>query len=385
MELRAEHRQLQLEASDFRREAQSEMDIISRQESRGDQAGDRLRGELEVHQDELRAARTRLQNVSATSVLEDEPENSLRKWRRECVDMTEAGSEFDSSRMACEELAERLGRRIDGLQAEVARAKLSGKALRIEHMAKMTPAEISKLHGEVKVLSAKVAVTAGEVDEEARHLWLMDEKELPRLRQHEAERRRLQNMLAQAQWDRDSLQRDYNRIITGLREQQQAQGANERELRSHLAATRTEGEEMVATMRAADLRLQETRQDCWETECFVRHLTEQVESLEEERRKLRISFSVSRPGSGQPGRLADLSPAAQDASIAWMRQDNDRLVNEVRAAGTRDEEEARVVGDECMEAELRLVRAEERNVELRSETAALAPLLQKTSAHADDT
>jgi len=316
--------------------------------------------------------------LSTSNFLEDDPEEVLRECRREMRQAEQESEEYDESRKACEELSVHMGRRITALESEMGDAAGGpGAAGRAARRAKLTSQDVFLLRGEVKVLHAKVQLMKEELGDEARALWLSSEAELPRLRMRERERRKLQGMLSQARWDRDSLQREYDRVLRGLREQEEAQAVAEEELTRELLSTKAEGEEMIVSMRRTGIRLAEMRHDSWETECFVQHLGGQVERLEAERNKLRASF-LDRSG----GRAAGLGPDAQEAALAWMQQDHARFLEEMRDATVRDEEEARVVGDACREVEVRLRCVEERNAEMRSEVAALTPLLRGTRSRA---
>lgn len=374
VELRSEQRTLSHEMRAWHEETHAAANVAaSSRAALGDSAHE-LRRELAYQQGALGAAREQINQLSASSVLEDDPDEELAAWQQECARMLEEGNEYDDSRAACQELSERLAQRIGSLEEEVAHARTGLKVSRVAQQAKITQDDILRLRSEVKILRAKVGSAAAEVNAEAKTLWLTSEAELPRLRMQELERRKLQKSLAQAHWDNDRLQQDYDRVIRGLQEQEEVQRASEQELSAEIADSRAEGEEMISAMTKVRQRLAELRTDSSETESFMKHLSGQVEHLEAERNKLRASFADAKPGAGQHSALADMEPSARQASLAWMRQDHARLVQELRAASARDEEEARVVRDACQEMEVRLVHVEQRNMQKRLEAVALSPM-----------
>jgi len=205
--------------------------------------------------------------------------------------------------------------------------------------------------------------------------FLTSEKELPRLRLAEAERRKLQSMHSQALWDRDRLERDFERVIRGLEEQEAQQRWRLHGLHSEVCASKAQGEETLADMREGDMRLAEMRRTESETDDFLRHLNSQLLKLQEERSTLRKSLQRARPGAATPSPLASMGVDVQEESLQWLMQDRRRLMEECRDAVGRDEREAQAAEDEWKVLEGDLERARERNAELRLEVSALGPLL----------
>merc|ERR1712039_865703 len=134
------------------------------------------------------------------------------------------------ARSASAELTERLAFRLGNLEAEVGHLRQGVYSGAIKPN-KLSPEELEKLQAEVNILEAKLKLVIGEAGEEARQIWIENEDELPRLRIVEMERRKLQATLAQARWDKDSLERDYDRIVRGLEEQEEQQEQRNRALR----------------------------------------------------------------------------------------------------------------------------------------------------------
>lgn len=367
VELRVERRELQDEIGLYQREAVEARETSVRAVARYGKSTGQLRSELDAQKASLGSVRT-----THRAVLEDEPEDSLQDVEEQCQLLREEDAEWRDACEASEQLTEHLANKLGSLEAEVGRLRV-GRIFDPESRRAAEPSteELERLRNEVKVLSRKATMVAGEADEETRVLWDATEGELPRLRRADEERRDLQAQLSQARHDRDSLERDYQRVLRGLGEQEASQEINKRGLLTTLMETRAEGEEMVASLRKTDENLAELRLARADAEAFSEHLSTQVARLEMERNRLIQSLLVRQPGSGAAGPLASMGRATEEEALAWRRQDRMRANEEGHEALLRDEEEVRVVEEDCRGLETQLAESERHNAELRGELAAL--------------
>lgn len=368
VELRSEQRALGLQVASWQQEARQEVSLEGKEELKGARLARLLQSEMQARQEKLQIARTTLQFASTSSVLEDEPQESVHAWRDECEQMVEENREWDESRAACEELAERLCLRISGLEEEVVQARLAKRSDADSKVLGST--ELVQLRGEAKALTMEAAAMQ-DVSRESPEFWQDNEAELYRLRRQERERKKVMSLLTQARKDRDTLQRDYTRVVQGLRERGEAQVASEQDISAQLARRREQGDEMVASMSETDRHLAELRHDAWETECFHREVEERAQQMELERHRLRVSLRRLPVGGDEP-----LATADEHVPVTWLQEDHARLRQELQTAVVRDEEEARAVADACRDMELRLAALEASSAELNAEVAEFSPLLE---------
>jgi len=376
VELRAERRQLGVEVTTLEHEAAASRTQAARDTVRLGQNNLGLLEKLRAQQARFETEHLELQELGATAVLEDDPDAALREMEADCRHFQEEESEWAAASLASEELEERLQARLAEMEAEADSLMRKVKDGRFVAVAKYeTPADVERLRREVDLLSSKVAMLNNECGYDVQLHFLTSEKELPRLRLAEAERRRLQSMHAQALWDRDRLERDFERVIRGLEEQEAQQRLRLHGMHSEVRAAKAQGEETLAALREGDVRLAEMRRDEGETDEFMRHLNSQLLKLEEERSTLRKSLRRAKPGGATPSPLANMGVDVQEESLQWLMQDRRRLMEECRDAVGRDEREAQAAEHEwkCLEEDVE--RARERNAELRLEACALGPLL----------
>jgi len=376
VELRAERRQLGVEVTTLEHEAAASRTQAARDTVRLGQSNLGLRERLRAQQTRFETERLELQELGATAVLEDDPDAALREMEADCRHLKEEESEWASASLASEELEERLHARLAEMEAEVDSLMRKARDGRFAAVAKYeTPADVERLRREVDLLSSKVAMLNSECGYDVQLHFLTSEKELPRLRMAEAERRKLQSMHSQALWERDRLERDFERVIRGLEEQEAQQRLRLHGLHSEVCASKAQGEETLAALREGDVRLAEMRRDESETDEFMGRLNSQLLKLEQERATLRKSLRRAKPGGATPSPLANMGVDVQEESLQWLKQDRRRLMQECREAVGRDEREAQAAADGWKVLEEELARAQKRNSELRLEVSALGPLL----------
>lgn len=378
VELRAEKRYLQQETSDFRNylgTCQAEHKVFS---ERFDKKNMHLHSELAVHRLKLDEARSNLSRLNAEWVLEDNPEEALAAAKRRVADQRKQHEEWEHATLAAEELSDRLSLRLGDLEEEAYAAKNKMKTGKDGLKSLVTPAEFRNLQEETRMLSAKVAIESVDVHDARRHLQLHGDTEIPRLKAADAERRRLQKMLMDTRWQHDNLQRDYDRVIRGLQEQENVQEQKSEEYAESIRETRDEGEEMLVSVKQNDLQIAEMRHDRMETELFVQHLNNHIARLEDERVRLKEVIKDAATAERRPGfdpNVRKLGPDGHNEVLSWLREDREKLLNENTAALRKDEAEAAAVESQCEDAELQLMQVEERNAMLRSEVSMAEPLL----------
>lgn len=376
VELRAERRQLGVEVTTLEHEAAASRTQAARDTVRLGQNNLGLLEKLRAQQARFETERLELQELGATAVLEDDPDAALREMEADCRHLQEEESEWAAASLASGELEDRLHARLVEIEAEADSLMRKVRDGRFVAVAKYeTPADVERLRREVDLLSSKVAMLNNECGCDVELLFLTSEKELPRLRLAEAERRKLQSMHSQALWERDRLERDFERVIRGLEEQEAQQRLRLHGLHSEVRAAKAQEEETLAALQQGDVRLSEMRRDGSQTDDFMQQLNSQLLRLDEERNALRKSLRRAKPGGTSPSPLANMGVDVQEESLQWLMQDRRRLMEECRDAVGRDESEAQAAEDEWKVLEEEVERARERNAELRLEASALGPLL----------
>merc|ERR1712079_94451 len=126
---------------------------------------------------------------------------------------------------------------------------------------------------------------------------------------------------SQALWERDRLERDFERVIRGLEEQEAQQRLRLHGLQSEVRAAKAQDEETLAALRQGDVRLAEMRRDESQTDEFMQHLNSQLLRLDEERSALRKSLRRAKPGEARPSPLANMGVDVQEESLQWLMQD----------------------------------------------------------------
>jgi len=145
---------------------------------------------------------------------------------------------------------------------------------------------LRKLRHHVKVLSARLAYQAYEDGSELLNLKPLLSTELPRLRVAEEERKHMQLEMLKARMDMDRMECQYDRIMSGLSEQEVTQQISHENLRQSLGVVQEEVEEMERNVKESCTQCSEMNKEHAETRIFVQHLNDQIHRLEDERDKL---------------------------------------------------------------------------------------------------
>lgn len=377
VELRAERRWLQEEQESWQRTAVLAQTNEDRCALRYGQAERLLQGEVQALRTDLHTASSLLRGVPTAWVLETDPMASLQEAEAECSRLSESLQQWTQARTASQELAARLQDRLTSLEDSLTSLSAAKEASRRHPEKKIDQGDLDKLRKEIMVLKARARVTGNDFNQEAHELWLARDKEIPRLRAAEYERTSLLRRLNDARYDRDRLARDYKRIIDGLHEQEVSQRASVLGLEASLHACRTEGEEMVGTMRENDERIAEMRQDRYHTETYVEHLSAQLARMEEERNTLKVSVQKPLPLGGA---LGSLDRDVQVQTLALLNADDHTRIEQLQEELARDKHENQALISTIAELERQLPKAETRVAELRTEVATLRPLLQSPSS-----
>lgn len=381
VELRAEKRQLQAQANTLMNDKLALRQAQVKEQHRGAAVTRRLQEELKLQKRHLDDTKRNLKEVDSIWAMEDSPQEVIKEAEAEIRLFREQHEELTEAQAASEQLAKRLALRVPELQNQVTQLRISAKAnahkpLGASPRHRVTKHDLEKLEKEIAVLESRAAIIVDEAGEEGRRLFDHLDVELPRLRAAHGERRRMQTRLYQAQWEHDKLEKDYERIIKGLEDQEVKSSENTAYMKPILQMARREGEEMVAKMKKNDEAIAEMRHERSETEMFISHLTTTLRRLEADRTKLAGKVRSAVPSSPPSSKAAAMDPRAKAESLAWQRQDHDRLVQETRAALQRDESEAEAAHIDFELMQRRLPEAEARNAELRAEVAAMAPYLR---------
>ena len=204
--LRQEREQLAEEAQRLRRKAVSEAEAEERHRARSERLLNGLGEELKERQQELRQASASLRGIKAEWVIEDEPEKRLERAEEKCQGAKEALEEYREASSASRQLVDRLQKKLKGFTDSAPRCTPARKPLE----------DLEQLRQEVRKMTVQLEMAEEECGVEAQVLW--QDNELPRLRAAERERQQLVGRLGQARWDRDHLERNFSRIINGLRE-----------------------------------------------------------------------------------------------------------------------------------------------------------------------
>lgn len=209
VELRSERLVLAEDEARLRRAAAHEVEAEERSRARSEKLRRSLGEEVKERQMELRAASASLRGVSADWVIEDEPEKRLERAEARCQGAKEALEEYREASSASRHLVQRLQKKLNSFTEGALRST--------QQAACGKPFEdLEQLRQEVRKMKVQVEMAEEECGVEAQVLWQKDE--LPRLRAAEQERQQLVGRLGQARWDRDHLERNFARIINGLRE-----------------------------------------------------------------------------------------------------------------------------------------------------------------------